>query len=156
MKLKTLISICIFFTYSNVHCQEKFNVLVTVDDVITGSFNLTDSFLIIGKDTINLKYEMGRFDIVDKETLINSFNNHDEVSLNFRYYSSCPKQKRYNYKINLKVSLLLQEYLLLKIYNFEMYPNIFESNMGYGFEYISPIVSEVLPIKKKIKRKKCK
>jgi hypothetical protein len=155
MKLKTLISSCIILIYVNVHCQEKLNVLVTVDDVITGPYNLTDSYLIIGKDSINLKYEMGRFELVNTE-ILKSFNSNNEVSLNFRYYSSCPKQKSYYYKINLKTSLLLQDYLLLKIYNFEMYPNVFKTNIGYGFEYISPIVSEVLPTKKKIKRKKCK
>lgn len=145
----------LFFICGKVFCQEKLNVLVTVDEVVTGSYNLSDSYLIINKDTVSLKYEMGRFELANLE-ILKSVNSHTEISLNFRYFTFCPEQKSYYYSIKIESSLLLQDYLLLKIYNFEMYPNVFMKNIGYGFEYISPLASEALPKKKRIKRNKCK
>jgi hypothetical protein len=152
MKIKILI--IVFFICGKVFSQEKLNVLVTVDEVVTGSYNLSDSYLIINRDTLKLKYEMGRFELANTE-ILKSVNSHTEIRLNFRHYTSCPEQKSYHYSIKIESSLLLQDYLLLKIYNFEMYPNVFMKNIGYGFEYISPLGSEALPKRKRIKRNKC-
>lgn len=147
MKIKILIfAILVYFKGSS---QEKLNALITVDDVITGSFNVYDSYLIIQHDTIDLKYEMGRFELGNNNNFLKKIDNSTNVNLCFKYYSTCPKQMHYSYNIELKLSLLLQNYLLLKIYNFNNYPNIFSKNDGYGKEFISPLGGEALPRKKK-------
>lgn len=152
MNLKILVFT--LFICIGASCQERLNALVTVDDIITGSYNLSDAYLIVKNDTISLKYEMGRFELTDKE-ILKTVDGHTKVSLNFRYYATCPEPKSYYYNINLESRLLLQEYLLLKIYNFDKYPNVFVRNTGYGFEYTSPVISEGLPKRKKIKRNSC-
>ncbi len=152
--MKNLMSFCVLLSCLRGVSQEKLHILVTVDDIVTGSYNLSDSYLVIEKDTIALKYEMGRFEISNMDRL-KKRGKQSKICLNFRYYATCPHPRSYNYNITLDSSLILQEYLLLKVYNFANYPNVFAKNIGYGYEYISPIGSETLPKNKRIKRNKC-
>lgn len=141
-----------FFIQAKIFSQEKINVLLMVDDVVTGSFNVSDSYLIAQNDTIKLRYEMGRFEFDDKR-LIERIEKNIDVSLCFKYYSSC-NNVFYNYNIKLKLPFLLQDYLLIKVYNFKNYPNTFSKNTGYDREIISPLGGEALPRKKKKNRNK--
>ncbi len=154
--MKTKITLLLyFFIYTKAYCQQL-NVMVTVDEIITASYNLSGSYLLTENDSINLDYEMGRFKIKedDLKKLITK-DRQEEVFLNFQYFSNCPVQGTQQYKLKLKLDLLLQNFLLIKVYNYSSYPKTFEKSYGYGFEYISLLESKGLPKRKKIKRNPC-
>jgi len=154
MKLVLLTFMLIFCNVSL--SQERLNVLVSVNNNIAGSFNLSNSFLLVHNDTINLVYKMGRFEInTDDFAKLNKYCKEEDVFLNFNFFESCPYQKTYSFKLKLKLDLLLQEYLFLKVYNFSTFPKAFISKTGYGFEYVSPLRSSVLPKNKKLINHSC-
>jgi hypothetical protein len=139
--------------------QNQIYTLLTIDDINIEPTFISESTLKFDNYNIKLLYKIGRFEI-DKNDYkllkeIASKSNNKEALLSFTMTNYCPKLDNINYNIQLNLSLFLEEYLLLKIYNFESYPNIFMKNTGYGFEYISPIISEVLPRKKKSKKNQC-
>jgi len=148
-------SIFIFFYLVapiKIYCQHQLNVMVTIDDIITASYNVSDSYLELDNDTIFLNYEMGRFEILEKDfEKLKVKNNQKNTVLNFSYFTNCPKQSIKKYSLKLELNLFLQKYLLIRIYNFSSYPKVFSKDSGYGFEYISPLKSEFLPKRKKIK-----
>ena len=136
--------------------QQELHVLVSIDDITGASYNISNSFLVIGKDTISLKYEVGRFTISEKDIAnLKSIDKKEMISLNIEYVTFCPEQKTYKYNLNLDVELLLQEYLILKVYNHESYPGVFSKNESYGFECTSPLKSIGIAKNKKMKRNQC-
>jgi len=155
MKYKFVVFFCLFACIK-VFSQNQLNVLITIDDVITASYNLSDGYIIIKKDTIFLEYEMGRFKI-DKNDYerLKQENIKENIFLNFSYSMFCPEQSNYDYSLKLQLDLLLQNYLLIRVYNFSSYPKTFIKENGYGFEYISSLGSETLPKRKKMKRNPC-
>lgn len=99
---------------------------------------------------------MGRFNIsnVDFDKLKKA-DRSEEVLLVFKYFEICPEQQTYTFKLNLKLDLILQEYLFVRVYDFAAFPNTFLRKTGYGFEYISPVESTIIARKKKYIRNKC-
>ncbi len=144
-----------FLTFMLICCnalfsQERLNALVSVNNNVAGSFNLSNSSLLVNNDTIKLVYKMGRFEIDANDLMkLKNCNKDEEIFLNFSFFETCPSQKTYSFKLKLKLDLLLQEYLFLKVYNFSSFPTAFINKTGYGFEFVSPIGSSVLPKNKK-------
>lgn len=156
MKFRSIFIFFYLIAPINIYSQHQLNVMVTIDDVITASYNVSDSYLELGNDTIFLDYEMGRFEILDNDfEKLKVKNNQENIVLNFSYFTNCPKQSIKKYSLKLELNLFFQKYLLIKIYNFSSYPKVFSKDSGYGFEYISPLKSEFLPKKKKLKRNEC-
>lgn len=154
MKVKIIWIIYLLFFHTN--AQDKIYSMITVDDIPTASYNLSNCYLKIDNDTINIEYEMGRFSIESKDfERFKKIDDKTEILLSFKYFTNCPEQRKYLYSIPLKRELLSQRFLLLKVYNYESYPNVFVTNHGYGYEYISPLGSLGLPKRKKMKRNPC-
>ena len=156
-KIKKLLTVPLLLFCTYVYSQkEQINVLITVDDIITGSFNLSNGYIQIDNDTIELKYEIGRFNIEQKD--FNRLQHEDvekNVNLCFRYFSNCPTQKNSYYTLQVKLKLLFQNYLLIRVFNFESYPGVFGKKEEYGFEYDSPLETVRLPKNGKMKRNPC-
>lgn len=137
--------------------QNQLYALLTIDDVNVESTFISNCFIETDSHKIELNYKVGRFEISSSDYIfLNEMSPDKTVSLSFCYSAICPQQKLFLYEKDLEVKLLLQEYLLLRIFNFNNYPNVFKNNIGYGIEIISPFGSSVLPKKtKKIPRNKC-
>lgn len=156
--MRKILLLCILNILSISLAQERLNVLITVDDVI--SRNIYDSYLIINNDTIKLEYAIGRFIIAkeDHTTLKEGSNKNSKLYLKYRAF--CPEVKQYDYIIDLNTRMLLLDYFLLKIYNYETYPKAFPKAYlkrwgGYGYAYVSPLGSLGIPNIHKLERNPC-
>jgi len=153
MKIVLFIIISILLLPS-IYSQDRLNIVLTVDDVIP--YSLENSNLVLENDTIQLQYKMGRFLVTETDLVkLKSAGKLKEVSLNINYTTFCPVQEHYTYSIYLKSDLLLQDYFLLKIYNYSSYPKVFGKKAGYIFGYESPLGFIGLPSKNKMKRNPC-
>jgi len=133
----------------NSYSQHRLDVLMAINNKIVTSTDITQSFLVIQNDTIDLKYEMGRFDISEKNYNILNKKNTEDIKLIVEYADFDDNYIRKKVQIDLKLEFLLQRYFFLKIYDFSRFPKHFLEKSGYGFEYTSPIQTKNL-----IKRKK--
>jgi hypothetical protein len=127
--------------------NKNLEALITVDN--DPIIQLNHFKLVISEtEEIKAEYKVGRVIISDKDFI--RLEKAETVRLVFDYYigECCLKERKYN--IELSKDLLLQGFLYLRIYNFELYPKFFIKNNGYGFEYESPIISTSLPTRKKI------
>lgn len=155
MKILNIFIILVSFVISiDSFAQNQIYTILTIDDVNIEPTFISNSILKVDNHEMKLTYKVGRFEITSNEyEMLKKIDSTDkDAILSFVFTNNCSK-KDYTYKIQLNLSLFLQEYLLLKIYNFHLYPNIFIKNTGYGFEYISPVISESLPRKTKQKNK---
>lgn len=156
MKNKLFLLLLLLVIPNSVFGQKALYILLSIDSNIVEPTFISNSKIEIDNKVFNLNYKMGRFDISEEgySFLIKSAQQIN-AKISFDYISLCPIQTKYSYSFNVKGSFFLQEYLLLKFYNFNKYPNQFAKNTGYGYEFTSPLGSESIPRKKKFKKDKC-
>ena len=158
MKIQHKLLILILFAKSICsYSQNELYTLLTIDDVNVEPSFIADSFIDIDNHRIETKYKVGRFEISSNDyKFLKQMNPDSKVNLSFIFLATCPEQKSLSYNNSIELKLLFQEYLLLRFFNFNNYPNIFIKNTGYGLEIKSPLGASVLPKKaKKISRNKC-
>lgn len=117
--------------------------LIIIDDNIIPDIREVYLRNASGED-IKLDYKTGRLKLAEKTK--NEFCQiSQEITLSINYLRSCPDNEQLIYHIKLDSKLLCQDYLVLRIYNFDLYKKGFYTKKGFGYEYESPLKSELLP-----------
>jgi hypothetical protein len=122
-----------------------YDVLISIDnDPIVGIYDMQ---IITKMDTVPASYNLGRLSIEKADQI--KITMCDEIVLRFKSNSNCPTIIDRVYETEIKnVYLIEGSYLWLRIYNFESFPKVFREDVGYGYEYDTPMESSRLPTKK--------
>lgn len=159
-KFHLILGVLLLLTISSVLSQSvdptnfEVELLMTIDN--DPILDLRETIILIDNQKIKVKYKTGRLILNDEHKKI--IMNTNNLVFSFKYFVPCLNIGWRKYNIELKSDLLLQDYLWLRIYNFELDTKLFKNPQGYGFEYDSPIGSSLLPTKRKrilIKKIKC-
>lgn len=138
-----ILSIIIFSSCLSKSSKELIDleILIFMDNDPT--IDLRD-FEILDKDLnpTSVNYKTGRIQI-EKDVATKLLKN-DKIYLKFKYHDECISHDG-TYILNLNSNLLKQEYLYLRVYNFEKYPKILGNSKYFEFEFDSPIGSTRLP-----------